>query len=74
MGRTAVILRVNPYDLHGVTYYQIYIEYEDAPGRAQEVRLPNEQVYPNPAEGDRVEVEALLSMVTGLRKVEATSS
>jgi hypothetical protein len=71
MGRAGTILKLSPYDLHGVTYYQMFIAFEDAPGRYQEVRLPNDVVYAEPAEGDRVEVEMLLSMVTAVRKLEA---
>ena len=70
MGREAVILKLNPYDLHGVRYYQMFLSYRDAPDRVQEVRLPHDNVYPDPAEGDYVEVEMLLSMVTGVSKME----
>lgn len=70
MGREAIIRKVAPYDLHGVRYYQIYLSYPEAPDRVQEVRLPHDMVYADPTEGDRVEVDALLSMVTGLRKIE----
>jgi hypothetical protein len=49
----------------------MFIGFDDAPGRYQEVRLPNDVVYPEPAEGDRVAVDMLLSMVTAVRKIEA---
>lgn len=42
----------------------------DAQGRVQEVRLPHDNVYSEPAEGDYVSVEMLLSMVTGASKME----
>ena len=74
MGREGTILKLNPYDLHGVRYYQMFIEFDDAPGKFQEVRLPNDVVYTEPAAGDRVAVDQLLSMVTGVRKLEARSS
>jgi hypothetical protein len=70
MGREAVILKLNPYDLHGVRYYQMYLSYRDAPDRVQEIRLPHDNVYAEPAEGDYVEVEMLLSMVTAVSKKE----
>ena len=73
MGREAVILKLAPYDLHGVRYYQMFLSYRDAPDRVQEVRLPHDVVYPSPAEGDYVSVEMLLSMVTGVSKIEAPS-
>lgn len=70
MGREGTILKLSPYDLHGVRYYQMFIAFADTPDRYQEVRLPNDVVYPSPAEGDRVEVEMLLSMVTAVHKLE----
>ena len=73
MGREGTILKLNPYDLHGVRYYQMFIGFDDAPGRVQEVRLPHENVYPEPAEGDRVAVEMLLSMITGVTRLESPS-
>ena len=70
MAREAMIHQVSPYDLHGVRYYQMFIAFLDAPDRVQEVRLPNDVVYPSPEAGDAVEVDMLLSMVTGVRKVQ----
>ena len=46
MGREGTILKLNPYDLHGVRYYQMFIGFDDAPDRVQEVRLPHDNVYP----------------------------
>lgn len=71
MGRKATIRRLAAYDLHGVRYYQILLSYPETPDRVQEVRLPHDVVYPDPQEGDEVEVEALLSMVTAIRKAPA---
>jgi hypothetical protein len=71
VAREAIIRGVGPYDLHGVRYYQIFLSYLGAPDRVLEVRLPHDVVYADPRDGDHVEVEALLSMVTGFRKVDA---
>jgi hypothetical protein len=68
MARDAIIQEVNPYELHGVVYYQLFLAYADAPDSIREVRLPHDAVYPSPSEGDLVSVEALLSMVTEVRK------
>ena len=68
MPREAIIQRVNPYELHGVRYYQILLSYADTPDSVREVRLAHDAVYPSPADGDRVMVEMILSMVTEVRK------
>jgi len=71
MGRDAIIRKVNPYDLHGVRYYQIFLSYLDAPDSISEVRLAHDMVYASPADGDEVTVESLLTMVTGISKKDA---
>jgi hypothetical protein len=68
MARDAIIYKVNPYELHGVRYYQLFIAYDDAPDTLREVRLPHDAVYESPADGDLVSVESILSMVTEVRK------
>ena len=70
MSREAIIRKVSPYELHGVRYYQLFLSYLDAPERMQEVRLSHDMVYSEPADGDPVTVETLLSMVTEVRKRE----
>jgi hypothetical protein len=70
MAQEAIIRKVNPYELHGVRYYQIFLSYTDAPDMVREVRLSHDVVYPSPQDGDVVKVEAILTMVTGLSKVE----
>ena len=70
MAREAVIHRVNPYELHGVRYYQLLVSYKDTPDVMNELRLAHDVVYTDPAEGDRVSIDALLSVVTGVRKLE----
>ena len=70
MAREALIRRVNPYDLHGVRYYQLYVSYADTPDMVNELRLAHDVVYAEPEEGDQVAIDALLSVVTGVRKIE----
>ena len=68
MARDAIIHKVNPYELHGVRYYQLFISYADTPESVREVRLSHDAVYKDPADGDEVTVENILSMVTEVRK------
>jgi hypothetical protein len=68
MAHDAIIHKVNPYDLHGVRYYQLFLAYDDTPDTLREVRLPHDAVYDSPADGDHVSVESILSMVTAVRK------
>jgi hypothetical protein len=71
MAQEAVVRKVNRYELHGVLYYQIFLSYKDTPDLVHEVRLANEMVYPDPAEGDVVLVDKLLSIVTSVKKKTA---
>ena len=68
MPREATIHKVNPYELHGVRYFQILLSFADTPDSLREARLAHDAVYPSPTEGDRVTVETLLSMITEVRK------
>ena len=70
MQREATIHKVNPYELHGVRYFQMLISFADAPDSPREVRLAHDAVYASPSEGDRVTVETLLSMITEVRKAD----
>jgi hypothetical protein len=71
MAREALIRQVNPYELHGVRYYQLFVSYADTPELVNELRLAHDVVYPEPAEGDHVSIDALLSVVTGVRKLDS---
>jgi hypothetical protein len=70
MSHEAIIHKVNPYELHGVRYYQIFLAFEDTPNSLREVRLAHDAVYESPRDGDRVIVETLLSMITGVKKMD----
>jgi hypothetical protein len=68
MAREAHIVKVNPYDLHGVRWYQLFLAYTDNPGVVSEVRLSHDVVYPEPTDGDKVSVDSILSIVTEVKK------
>jgi len=68
MARDAIIRKVNPYELHGVRHYEIFISFEDTPDSVREVRLAHDAIYPAPSDGDLVSVETLLSQITAVRK------
>ena len=68
MARDAVVQKVNPYELHGVRWYQFYLTFADTPDRINEVRLSHDVVYPDPTDGDNVTVESILSIVTEIKK------
>jgi hypothetical protein len=71
LAQDATIRKINPYELHGVLYYQMFLSYADSPDMVTEVRLAHDVVYASPAEGDLVAVEKLLSIVTGVTKKDA---
>ena len=68
MAREAIIRQVNPYELHGVVYYRLVVSYIDEPNSVQEVRISHDSIYGEPADGDRILVEAILNVVTEVRK------
>ena len=68
MSSEATIHKVNPYELHGVRYFQILLSFTDAPACLREARLAHDAVFPSPTEGDNVTVETVLSMITEVRK------
>ena len=68
MTREAIIRQVNRYDLHGVAYYRLVVSYSDEPDAVQEVRISHDSIYDEPADGDRILVEAILNVVTEVRK------
>ena len=68
MAREAIIRQVNRYELHGVAYYRLVVSYNDEPNSAQEVRISHDSIYDEPADGDRVLVEAVMNIVTEVRR------
>ncbi len=68
MAREAVIREVNRYELHGVLYYRLLVSYSVEPTSVQEVRICHDSIYDEPADGDRILVEAIINVVTEVRK------
>ena len=68
MAREAIIREVHQYDLHGVAYYRLLVSYSAEPNSVQEVRISHDSIYGEPADGDRILVEAVLNIVTEVRK------
>ncbi len=68
MDRDAVIHRVNPYLLHGEQYYEILYSYTNEPDVLRQSRVAHTNIYPDPQEGDQVLIEAILSVITEIKK------
>ncbi len=68
MAREGIVQKVNPYELHGVSHYQLAVSFVDEPEAVREVRIAHDAIYANPADGDRVLVETVLNVVTEVRK------
>ena len=71
MSSEATILKLEPYELHGVQYFRMFLSFAEAPDSIREARLAHDAVYPSPAEGDSVMVETMLSMITDVKKKKA---
>ena len=65
----AVLQAVQPYELHGVRYYQFQYVGED--GQPQQARLSHDMTYSDPQPGDAVEIHAILGIVDRVTRVEA---
>jgi hypothetical protein len=61
----AVVTEVRPFDLHGVTYYDVALTFSD--GGTQSARLGPEGVPDGIQAGDRVLVMMVANMVISLR-------
>ncbi|MCH8814179.1 MAG: hypothetical protein IH957_03650 [Chloroflexi bacterium] len=70
MGREGVIRRVKPYLLHGEQYYEIVYSYADEPDALRQARVAHTNIYASPEAGDEVEIDAILSVITEIRKKE----
>jgi hypothetical protein len=64
--REAVVTEVKPFDLHGVTYYDLALILSD--GSTQSARLGPESVPDGLKAGDRVLVTMAANMVVSLRQ------
>ena len=70
MAREAVIRKVRPYELHGTSYYQLLFSYINEPEAAHEARIASDAIYADPKEGDAILVEAIVGIVTSVRRKE----
>jgi hypothetical protein len=66
----ATIQAVQPYELHGLTYYRLAFV-ADGEQQAREARLSHDMAYPDPATGDRIDVHTLLGIVDRVTRIEA---
>ncbi len=68
MARDARIHRVNPYLLHGEQYFEIFYSYTNEPNTLRQSRIAHTNIYSNPQEGDHVLIEAVLNIITEIKK------
>jgi hypothetical protein len=64
--KEAVVMEVRPFDLHGVTYYDLAVTFPD--GSTQSARLGPEGVPDGLQVGDRVLVTMAANMVISVRR------
>jgi hypothetical protein len=62
----AVVLEVAPFDLHGVTYYDLAVGFRDR--SVQQARLGAESVPDGLQPGDRVLATRVANMVVSIRR------
>ena len=67
----AVLHAVQPYELHGVRYYQF--QYVGDDGQPRQARLSHDMAYADPQPGDTVEIHAILGIVDRVSRVEDAS-
>lgn len=67
--REAVVMRVEPFDLHGVTYYDLTLTFSE--GGTLSARLGPESVPDRLEPGDRVLVTMAANMVVAVRRPNA---
>ncbi len=65
----ATLLRVQLVDIHGQLFYDLSFSLDAKPDAAPKTsRIGAESVYPNPKQGDAVEVGLLLGQLTEVRR------
>ncbi len=62
----AIVLEVRPFDLHGVTYYDVTVTFPDQ--TVEQARLGPEGVPANLQPGERVLATRVANMVISLRR------
>ena len=66
----ALVLEVNPFPLHGVTYYDVKVAFRDR--SVHEARLGPESVPENLQPGEQVLAMQAANMVVSLRRIEGS--
>lgn len=64
--REAIVMEVTPFDLHGVTYYDLTVAFPDR--RVVHARLGPESVPEGLRQGERVLATQVANMVVSLRR------
>ena len=64
----ATLLRVQLVDIHGQKFYDLTFALDSKPDAPKTSRLGTESVYPDPKEGDAVEVALLLGQLTSVKR------
>ncbi|MDA0351323.1 MAG: hypothetical protein O3A10_03800 [Chloroflexi bacterium] len=66
----ATVRGIQPYELHGLQYYQLILTPDGGP-RPIQARLSHDMILGDPVVGDTVEVHAILGVVDRVSKVTA---
>lgn len=66
----ATLHAVRPYQLHGTPYFAVLYNLDAEPDRAREARLSFDMIYPDPAPGDRILVQAILGVVDRISRAD----
>jgi len=63
------ILELRPFELHGTPYYAVVFRLDaDPDAGAREARLSADMIYRDPAAGDRVLIQSVLSVVDKIER------
>lgn len=64
----ATLLRVQLVDIHGQKFYDLTFALDSKPDARKTSRIGTESVYPDPQEGDVIEVALLLGQLTSVKR------
>lgn len=66
----ATLLRVQLVDIHGQKFYDLTFALDSKPDAPKTSRIGTESVYPDPKEGDPIEVGLLLGQLTSVKRAD----
>ncbi len=66
----AVLLGVQPYDLHGVRWYRVAYAAAADPEKVFEARFSWDVIYADPQPGDMVRIRMLIGIVDRVEKLQ----